>query len=137
MEEVSPDQSKAQRSQTTGKLLITMPKTKQVLRSAKSAVPSSLVTGATQHKSTRGAGSKQDELEEKGRSSSSVTKATTGTLLEVNPSLKSKTAELANIVKTDNTIRAANSKREKQHLNEEEPSPSSDFVDDPDVPPLM
>ena len=127
LEEVSPDKSTAQRSQTTGKLLVTMPKVKQVVRSAKSAVESS---NRRRTETKRVLEKKECDL------TSSATN--TGCLLEVDPTLKSKTAELANIVRPTAAAGGSCRKEEDKSLtNEQEPPLSSDFVDDPDVPPLI
>ena len=128
MEEVSADSATAQRSQTTGKLLLTMPKAKPVVKSAKSAVVASKVGGANHV--TTGVGGASSSKED-----SSVVSKTAGGMLEVDPNLRSKRAELANIVgpplapfKGDST---------KLSREKEPTSPSPDFIDDPDVPPLI
>ena len=132
MEEVSPDSATAQRSQTTGKLLLIMPKAKPVVKSAKSAMMSSKV-GGDNHVITKvgGAGSSKE-----GSNLSSVASNSEGGLLEVDPSLRSKRAELANIV---GPPPPAPFKGDSPKLSrEKEPaSPSHDFVDDPNVPPLI
>ena len=126
MEEVSPDNATAQRSQTTGKLLITMPKAKPVVKPAKSAMTSFKVGGAN-HMITGVGGASNKKDSEKGKS---VVSKTEGGLLEVDSNLHSKRAELANIVGPSATTFKGDSPRE-------EPSPSPDFVDDPNVPPLI
>lgn len=145
-EEVSPDRSTAQRSHTTGKLLLTIPKVKPVIKSAKSAVPvKSTTVGVTKHKAV-GTGT-NNKLKQEVKNSTCVSKTTEGELLTVDPSLQSKTAELSSIVKqTDDvdimshrerTSELANKKEPYSSLSKEGSSPSSDFVDDPDVPPLI
>ena len=131
MEEVSPDNATAQRSQTTGKLLVTMPKAKPVVKSTKSAMTSSKV-GSVDHVTVGvgGASSRKDSEEGK---KSAVSK-TEGGLLEVDPNLHSKRAELANIMGQSPTPLKGDSLK---FGRDKEPSPSPDFVDDPDVPPLI
>ena len=128
MEEVSPDSSTAQRSQTTGKLLITMPRTKPVVKSAKSAIASSKVGGASHM--TTGMGGASNRKEE-----SSVASKTAGGLLEVDPNLSSKRAELANIV--GQPLAPLKGDNPKLSRRKEPVPPSPDFIDDPDVPPLI
>ena len=126
MEEVSPDSATAQRSQTTGKLLLTMPKAKPIIvKSAKSAVVASKVGGANHVTSGVGGASSS-------REGSSVASKTGGGLLEVDPSLRSKRAELANIVGPPFKGDSPKLSRENEPA-----SPSPDFIDDPDVPPLI
>lgn len=122
MEEVSPDSATAQRSQTTGKLLLTMPKAKPII--VKSAIMSSKVGGAN-HVTTGVGGASSS------REGSSIA-SKTGGLLEVDPNLRSKRAELANIVGPPFKGDSPKLSREKEPA-----SPSPDFVDDPDVPPLI
>lgn len=125
MEEVSPDSSSAQRSQTTGKLLITMPKAKPVVKSAKSAIASSKVGGASHMTTGVGGASSCKEGSSK----------TAGGLLEVDPNSSSKRAELANIVGPPPApLKGVNPKLSK---GKEPVPPSPDFIDDPDVPPLI
>ena len=146
-EEVSPDRSTAQRSHTTGKLLLTMPKVKPVIKSAKSAVPMTSTTlGITKHKAAVGTGT-NNKLKQEVKNSTCVSKTTEGGLLEVDPSLKSKTAKLASIVKLtgdvdtvshhERTSDLATKKEPPPTLMKEGPAYLSDFVDDPDVPPLI
>ena len=130
MEEVSPDSSTAQRSQTTGKLLITMPRAKPVVKSAKSAITSSKVGGASHM--TTGMGGASSHKEE---STCSVASKAAGGLLEVDPSLSSKRAELANIVGQPSAPLKGHSP--KLSRGKEPVPPSPDFIDDPDVPPLI
>lgn len=142
---MSPDKSTAQRSQATGKLLITMPKIKQLLSSAKSAVTSLSQPGGTNLKPAsamagRGqeSGKREAATGEGGKGATSVA-TTAGGLLEVDPSFKSKSADLANIVRhgADSASRTAKLHNKEHHTNEEGQPPSADFVDDPDVPPLI
>ena len=130
MEEVSPDSSTAQRSQTTGKLLITMPRAKPVVKSAKSAITSSKVGGASHM--TTGVGGASSRKEE-----SSVASKTAGGLLEVDPNLSSKRAELANIIVGQPSAPLKRGDSPKLSRRKEPVPPSPDFIDDPDVPPLI
>ena len=106
-EEVLSDKSVAQRSTTTGHLVITMPKAKAALRPAKPAAPSA--PSAPKVKS------KQNEK------------------LEVDPS-KHKMPDIGNIVSEKGYVPPLGTKT-KSVVKERENSP--DFVDDPDVPPLI
>ena len=128
MEEVSPDSSTAQRSQTTGKLLVTMPRAKPVVKSAKSAIASSKVGGASHM--TTGVGGASSHKEE-----STVASKAAGGLLEVDPNLSSKRAELANIMGQPSAPLKGDSP--KLSRGKEPVPPSPDFIDDPDVPPLI
>ena len=130
MEEVSPDSSTAQRSQTTGKLLITMPRAKPVVKSAKSAMTSSKVGGASH--TTTGVGGANSHKEE-----SSVASKTAGGLLEVDLNLSSKRAELANIMGQPSAPLKGDSPKLSREPGKEPVPPSPDFIDDPDVPPLI
>ena len=117
-----------------------MPKVKAVIKSAKSAV------GTASHKKME-AGRKRTEAErkrerEEGEQNGHTLSSTkTGGLLEVDPSLTSKTAELANIVRSlaaaDKTANLCHEREKTSSLNKQEPTLLADFVDDPDVPPLI
>ena len=89
-----------------------------------------------------------NKVKQEVKNSTCAPTTTEGGLLEVDPSLKSKTAELASIIKQTNDVNAmslgertselANKKELHPSLSEEGPPPSSDcFVDDLDVPPLI
>jgi hypothetical protein len=109
-----------------------MPKAKPVVKSAKSAIASSKIRGASHVTTGVGGASSCKE----GSTLSSVASKTGGVLLEVDPNLSSKRAELANIV---GQPPAASLKGDSPKLSrEKEPvPPSPDFIDDPDVPPLI
>ncbi|XP_027032608.2 dynein axonemal assembly factor 11 isoform X1 [Tachysurus fulvidraco] len=113
-DEVKPDSSTAQRSRTTGHLLITMLKAHEEIKVKK-----------TSHKLT-GIGNKTSEISnEKNRVISGCQR------LEVDPS-KSFAAQLANIVpKEERTTHGP------LQLSWPCRAVSKDFVDDPDVPPLI
>ena len=131
MEEVSPDSSTAQRSQTTGKLLITMPRAKPVVKSAKSAIASSKVGGASHMTTGVGGASSRKE------STCSVASKAAGGLLEVDPNLSSKRAELTNIIVGQPSAPLKRGDSPKLSRRKEPVPPSPDFIDDPDVPPLI
>ena len=63
--------------------------------------------------------------------------------MEVDPHLRSKIADLANMVRAppidtgDGNSASVEGDRPKLNNDKEPPSPSPDFVDDPDVPPLI
>ena len=129
-EEVSPDRSSAKRSQTTGNLLLTMPKARQTLvAKRKSKEPTRTVWGFN---------GKDSGKDVKGSTTNS-------SLLEVDPSLR-KGADFANIVPENKS----NGKPSVQTLGgvtklvseltceDGEPvTEGEEFVDDPDVPPLI
>ncbi|GCB64842.1 hypothetical protein scyTo_0000332 [Scyliorhinus torazame] len=113
--EVKPDSSSAKRSQTTGHLLVTMPKTQEVVkakpkstsrtRSATSTKPHTQATRTTQHSEK----------------------------LEVDPS-KCLSADLSNIVAERKSVAQGPF---KFHQQKEPGRISDDFQDNPEVPPLM
>ncbi|KAL5016591.1 hypothetical protein ScPMuIL_006180 [Solemya velum] len=115
-EEVQPDSSTAKRSQTTGHLLVTMPKAKQVVMPKKPEPP---VTKC--NKTNKNADTKRQKLPNIER-------------LEVDSSLKS-SVDFTNIVnKSEKIVPPLGSKMISKDIPEK-PN-SEDFVDDPDVPPL-
>ncbi|ELU13273.1 hypothetical protein CAPTEDRAFT_146302, partial [Capitella teleta] len=110
-EEVCPDSSSAKRSQTTGHLLISMPKAHPVIM-PKNKTPMS---------------GKPEPTDKAEKSSSRIQK------LEVDPSLQK-------CVQLDNIVREKSCKAPLGttiHSKIEERANSENFVDDPDVPPLM
>lgn len=115
-EEVKPDASKAQRSTTTGHLVITMPKAKSTILTAKPTNNPQM----TNKKSTT------EKTDNKTDSNKRET-------LEVDPS-KHKMPDIGNIVKEKEIVPplgAVSKRLVKEREN------SADFVDDPDVPPLI
>lgn len=123
-----------------------MPKVKPVIKSAKSAVTmTSPTVDVSKHKAVRTGTNNIQKQETK--NSTCVPKMTEGGLLEVDPSLKSKTAKLASIVKPTGDVNTmshheraselATKQEPSTSLSKEGPCPSSDFIDDPDVPPLI
>lgn len=110
-EEVSPDSSKAQRSTTTGHLVITMPKAKGAL------VPTKKVKDSKDTK--KNVVDKCDDTKTE--------------MLEADPS-KYSMPDIGNIVK-DKTIVPPLGTKSQKIAEERENSP--DFVDDPDVPALI
>lgn len=112
-DEVLPDSSSAKRSQITGHLLITMPKANPILR------PKHVENSKTKDKSnSKESGDKSTPKIEK---------------LEIDPS-KNKTMDFANIVQ-DKPLAPPLGTRPLKKV--EERANSEDFIDDPDVPPLM
>ncbi|XP_072018115.1 dynein axonemal assembly factor 11-like [Amphiura filiformis] len=118
MEEVSPDQSTAQRSQTTGHLVITMPKVKQIVKAIPAKKP-------TCH-------SKGDQLQKKETTNNHQNNRTHGGTLEVDPSAAKEVDLMVTKDKTSSIGPYQN--RRKEFI--ERPN-SEDFIDDPDVPPLI
>lgn len=116
-QDVNADSSSAKRSQTTGHLLITMPKVKQVIKPAKIPAKATKET-------------KDDNKENK---VSDNNKRKTEEKLEVDESAR-KTVDVCNIVKEkpDKVVPPLGYKPRKV----EERANSEDFIDDPDVPPL-
>ncbi|XP_077023805.1 dynein axonemal assembly factor 11 isoform X3 [Tamandua tetradactyla] len=111
--EVKPDSSSARRSQTTGHLVICMPKVREVITSGREACKSVKATmdSGREQKNKRG---KQIEK------------------LEVDPS-KHSFPDVANIVQEGkNTPRRVRSETKTMPSDED-----ADFEDNPDVPPLM
>ncbi|XP_026797064.3 dynein axonemal assembly factor 11 [Pangasianodon hypophthalmus] len=120
-DEVKPDSSTAQRSQTTGHLLITMLKLHGEVKVKKA-------THKLTNGSCRGNGTSETS-KEKGRAISGCQR------LEVDPS-KSFAVQLANIVpKEDHTTHGP--LQLSWPCRAQEKPVSKDFVDDPEVPPLM
>ncbi|XP_053507266.1 dynein axonemal assembly factor 11-like isoform X3 [Ictalurus furcatus] len=119
--EVKPDSSTAQRSQTTGHLLITMLKVHGEVKVKKAT-----------HKLTSGSylgNGTSETSKEKGRVISGCQR------LEVDPS-KSFAVQLANIVPKENHTSHGPLQLSWPCRSQEKPV-SKDFVDDPEVPPLM
>ncbi|MCJ8744933.1 hypothetical protein PDJAM_G00124450, partial [Pangasius djambal] len=119
--EVKPDSSTAQRSQTTGHLLITMLKLHGEVKLKKAT-----------HKLTNGrcrGNGTSETSKEKGRAISGCQR------LEVDPS-KSFAVQLANIVPKEDHITHGPLQLSWPCRAQEKPV-SKDFVDDPEVPPLM
>ncbi|XP_033113676.1 protein tilB homolog [Anneissia japonica] len=110
-EEVKPDSSSAKRSQTTGHLLIEMPK----LHPRK---PGRLLPCEYGNKNNDGEKNKRNEIER----------------LEVDPSAAKTIDLLVTQTKCLSTNKPYNGKRQKPAI--ERPN-SHDFIDDPDVPPLI
>lgn len=108
--EVKPDSSSAQRSQTTGHLLLILPLANEDVKPKKRSIrPTSVTSNQNNKKDTRA--------------------ATRRELLEVDPGLA---GSLANIVP-----KGQESSHNPQRCGLEERPVSKDFVDDPEVPPLM
>lgn len=107
--EVKPDSSSAQRSQTTGHLLLTMPRAEGEVKAPKKKVPISPAQSSPAQDKTRN--------------------GVTRERLEVDPS---KRMDLSNIVH-----HPGEGPLETRRSNQSQPSVSDSFVDDPDVPPLI
>jgi len=125
-EEVNPDSSSAKRSQTTGHLIIEMPKVKQVVKPLMS-VPTKKNTSADnqfherkEHQSSSGP-KKINRIQHE--------------LLEVEPNSNSD-MDFSKIVK-DNQSGGKKTTNQKETSNRITEPEESNFVDDPDVPPLM
>ncbi|XP_056335971.1 dynein axonemal assembly factor 11 [Danio aesculapii] len=108
--EVKPDSSSAQRSQTTGHLLLILPLANEDVKPKKPTIrPTSVPSNQNNKKDTRAAPRRE--------------------LLEVDPGLA---GSLANIVP-----KGQESSHNPQRCGMVERPVSNDFVDDPEVPPLM
>ncbi|XP_056149906.1 dynein axonemal assembly factor 11 [Lampris incognitus] len=119
--EVKPDSSTAKRSQTTGHLLLTMPKAEGEIRVEKTVVP-------RPPKARQG----KDSPEGNKRKGSGCER------LEVDPS-KHTAIDLANIVQLDRNVKQTplGIARAQSPTTSEQSRFSEGFVDDPDVPPLL
>ncbi|KAJ8033668.1 Protein tilB-like [Holothuria leucospilota] len=116
-EEVLPDSSSAQRSQTTGHLLITMPKAKEIVISKSKKKPQANRTSIEDARPTDKSGDQS--------------KRSDSTFLEVDPS-KKKVVDLSVLTMKDN-----HGEEKKDISRRTEKLVSEDFIDDPDVPPLI
>lgn len=115
--EVKPDSSTAQRSQTTGHLLLILPLAHGEIKLKKpTARPTSVTSKQNTKKETRPVPGRE--------------------LLEVDPGLA---GSLANIVPKgkESSHKPLQLSQPHQHCGVEERPVSKDFVDDPEVPPLM
>uniref|UniRef100_A0A8C1DCI5 Leucine-rich repeat-containing protein 6 n=1 Tax=Cyprinus carpio carpio TaxID=630221 RepID=A0A8C1DCI5_CYPCA len=115
--EVKPDSSTAQRSQTTGHLLLILPLAHGEIKPKKpTARPTSVTSKQNTKKETRPVPGRE--------------------LLEVDPGLA---GSLANIVPKgkESSHKPLQLSQPHQHCGVEERPVSKDFVDDPEVPPLM
>lgn len=115
-QEVNPDSSSCKRSQVTGHLLVTMPKTKQIVKPVKPPTPVVKTTDSNK------------ENIDKDKTRNKVEK------LEVDSSAK-KTVDISTIVKDKSDIVVPPLGSKPLRKVEERPN-SENFVDDPDVPPL-
>ncbi|XP_048019946.1 dynein axonemal assembly factor 11 isoform X3 [Megalobrama amblycephala] len=115
--EVKPDNSTAQRSQTTGHLLLILPLAHGEIKTKKPTVrPASVTSNQNTKKETRAVPGRE--------------------LLEVDPGL---VGSLANIVPKgkESSHKPLQLSQPHQHCGVEERPVSKDFVDDPEVPPLI
>lgn len=117
-EEVSGVDSKAQRSQITGHLLITMPKLKPVLRPKQQKADSKTSPAQAESKT------EQDKQQNP-----------TSQYLEVDAKVRSG-PDIAGIVKDKTSVKAPFGGHMDRQSNVEERPNSANFIDDPDVPPL-
>lgn len=104
MDEVSPDRATAKRSQTSGHLVISMPKVRQVIRKAPTA--KSISAGRSTSGSEKADGGKKDA--------------------------KNNFLSLSDL----STIIDRSEREQNEHIEDTGPF-SDDFIDDPDVPPLI
>ena len=125
-EEVSPDASTAQRSQVTGHLVLTMPKVAPVLKSRDNHKTVGQIgrTGKPQSlKADKGIGTSREN--NGGRQ-----------ILEVDPRVKT-CVDVSNIVNENKSKQSLKSNPVGKPLNTARLKAEEDFVDDPDVPPLI
>ncbi|KER34035.1 hypothetical protein T265_12487, partial [Opisthorchis viverrini] len=128
-EEVKPDKSYAKRSQTTGHLVVTMPKVDQVIRSQ---------CMAKQNKDSVHRQSAQREETSTEDAKVGSKKVASAALLELEtakPSVPAWKSIIKNPASKTNTYRSARDAQKQKQLQERPNSP--DFVDCPDVPPLI
>ncbi len=114
IEEVNPDKSSAQRSETTGHLLIRMPKAAEVIGRKKSKVPMELKPTHSKKQNSH-----ESNLDVKGKEEDS----------KASVSL----SDLASIVKKNPKC----TPKEKIAKESKFEAMDDDFIDDPDVPPLI
>ena len=142
-EEVSPDSSSAKRSQTTGHLVITMPKARQTIRAKKPNThkPQSDKTGEPKKTAQQSHKPERADQAEVGSEEAAMDKLVTSTeLLEVDPSVRKGGADFANIVKDEEGAPASQFETkapQNQGVADRPRVVSNDFVDDPDIPPLI
>lgn len=127
-EEVNPDSCSAKRSQTTGHLIIEMPKVKEVVKPLRNNLPSKKTASPNEQKTDR---DKQSPFQKQGKNSGIHHER-----LEVEPNTGSD-MDFSQIVTENKTVheRARNQKDTVNYRITE--SEESTFVDDPDVPPLI
>ena len=113
-EEIKPDSSTAQRSQVTGHLLLTMPKLKGIVKPK--------IAKAKFNEEKKNKSHKSDACNEP-------------TKLEVDPSAREE-MDFGNIVR-EKTSKDLQEKLETTQLTRADAEQREDFVDDPDVPPLI
>ncbi|EDO48550.1 predicted protein, partial [Nematostella vectensis] len=120
-EEVKPDSSSAKRSQTTGHLLITMPKMKETIQPVKRVQKIS-----------------QPKLEQKDTKTTNPTvqQGTKHERLEVGKAVN-KEMDFSQIVENDSKKNTSASSKAKPEPKVELEKDNEDFVDDPEVPPLI
>ncbi|CAN9500388.1 unnamed protein product [Ophioblennius macclurei] len=116
--EVKPDSSTAQRSQTTGHLVLTMPRAQDEIRVTKSTPHPPRAPQNTQSSSS------PEDMKRKGN---------VPERLEVDPS-KRTTIDLANIVSNQ---KASKNPPEASKMTQDTTHLPEGFVDDPDIPPLI
>ncbi|KAG5443336.1 Protein tilB [Clonorchis sinensis] len=128
-EEVKPDKSHAKRSQTTGHLVVTMPKVDQVIRSQYMAKENKDVVRrqAAQHEKASTEDAKFGTVKE--------TSAVLLDLETAKPSTPAWKSIIKNPASETNNYRSARDAQNQKQLQERPNSP--DFIDCPDVPPLI
>ena len=122
-EDVSPDSSTAQRSQTTGHLVVTIPKLSaklcDQLKTSRKSFLRNLYLG--------------DAVDKKGKKSTKTEVEQTSQKLEVDDQKRSNIFDIVGNEHTEKKI-----KKEKDYqINEIQRLAAIEFVDDPAVPPLM
>ena len=113
-EEIKPDSSTAQRSQVTGHLLLTMPKLKGIVKPK--------ITKAKCKEEKKNKSCKSDACNQPAK-------------LEVDPSVREE-MDFGNIVR-EKTCKDLQEKLQTTKVTLADTEQSEDFVDDPDVPPLI
>jgi len=122
-EEVNPDSSSAKRSQTTGHLIIEMPKMKQVVKPLRDLTTKS--SNKPKHNSQNSLSSSEPEKENR----------ICHERLEVEPTANSD-MDFSKIVKDRKTVEDK-TKKQDEMVNRITKSNEDNFIDDPDVPPLI
>lgn len=121
-EEVNPDSSSAKRSQTTGHLIISMPKVRQVVKPLKKTLPTKIEPSPSRQKQ-----------EAQPSSDPSKHSRTHHERLEVEPNINSD----MDFSKIANNSQDKTKQRDSGRVNTYSESKEESFVDDPDVPPLI
>lgn len=119
-EEVQPSSSQAQRLKTNGHLVLTMPKMKQIIKPVNAAKSEPVKSPNAQEPRVETSSKKRVET------------------LEIDPNPDGRSIDYRNIInENENIKKSMASKQPWWTKNSEEKALDEDFIDDPDVPPLV